>query len=98
MTRPRKPFPPEIAAARGLAPAERARAIAVAKPAAFRLVHAVKHRNAQGVQQCYDSLSREEWAAVAVVLAECVDLQRLEVLKHVPDDGMPEVVKLRGVA
>lgn len=58
------------------------RALARAKAVCFRFVQAVKARDARMVQHVSDGLSREELAALAILLAEALpDLIGLKIVK-----------------
>jgi hypothetical protein len=79
------PLEPAIAAARGLTPAERARAVERAKGVAFQFVTAVRNGSAAGVQRVANGLDWHEMAALAVVLAEAADPVKLKVVKEARD-------------
>lgn len=86
MTRPAaEPLHPAIASARGLTPAERAKAVERAKGVAFQFVTAVRNGSAAGVQRVANGLEWHELAALAVVLAEATDPVKLKVVKEARD-------------
>jgi hypothetical protein len=70
-------------------PAERAGLIAQAKGKAIPFFAAVRSRNAHRVQVLSRDLGWEGVAALAVLLAEAADGQRLRVVVAEADDGMP---------
>lgn len=70
MTNHQDPLSPELAACRGLSPDRRAALITSAKAVAMRFTWAVKRGDAAAVHQVTRDMGRDEWAALAVVLAE----------------------------
>lgn len=90
MTNFRPPLPPEVAACRGLAPDRRAALVTAAKAAAMRFTWAVKARNAAEVHKITEGMGRDEFAALAVVLAEGIkpgDLRLSLVVRAADDDA-----------
>lgn len=65
-----------------LTPDERAAALGRARAVMFRFVRAVAERDARMVQAVCDGLSREELAALAVVLAAATDPVKLKIVKE----------------
>jgi hypothetical protein len=95
----RRPIPPELRAQKGLSPSQRAALDAGAKQVAMRFTWAVKARHAAEIQRIAAGMSREELAALAIVLAEAVrpgDM-RLQEVTRVPGSGLPEGVTRRPV-
>jgi hypothetical protein len=79
-----RPLEPELAAFHGLLPAERARLDGAAKSRAMRFTWAVKARSAAEVERVTRGMTRDDWAALAVVLADGIspgDFRLLAVTK-----------------
>ena len=90
-----RPLEPEIAAARGLTPSQRAALDAAAKAVAMRFAWAVRARHAAEVQRVTAGMSRDQLAALAVVLADAVNPATLMAVTRAADDGMPVVSRNR---
>jgi hypothetical protein len=86
-----RPLAPELAAFHGLPPAERDRLVSVAKSRAMRFTWAVKARNAAEVERVTRGMPRDEWAALAVVLADAIQpgSYRLLNVTEARDDRLP---------
>lgn len=79
---------PDPALARpALTRAGRALALASAKAVAFSWVTAVRASDAPALQRISDGLSREALSALAIVLAETADINRLKTVKEADDEG-----------
>lgn len=91
-----RPLEREIAEARGLTPRRRSELDAGAKAAAMRFAWAVRARHAAGVQRVTAGMTRDELAALAVVLADAVNPATLLAVTQVADDGRPAVKRSPG--
>jgi hypothetical protein len=81
---------PAIRRATGLTPRQRAALMAAAKAVAIPLATAVRSRQAHAVQRLGGGLSRDEWAALAVIALAAADPARLLAIVSEDDDGIPE--------
>lgn len=81
-----RPLEPAIAAAKGLSPAQRAKAVERAKGVCMQFANAVRMGDAHMVNRLSQGLEWHEMAALAVVLAAAVEPARLKVIKEARDD------------
>lgn len=81
---------PAIRHATGLTPRQRAALMATAKAVAVPLAAAVRSHRAHAVQRLSGGLSRDEWAALAVIALAAADPARLLAIVSEDDDGIPE--------